>query len=326
MSIDPVDAALAEIYKKYGSDAIIDMSGPIKDIDVIPSGNIQLDLALGVGGYARGRIVEVYGPESSGKTTLTLHAAAEAQKMGLKVLFIDAEHALDPAYAEAIGVDVEKLLINQPDDGEQGLDIALELIKSGGIGLVIIDSVAALTPRAEIAGDIGDSHVGLQARMMSQTLRMMNGAAKKTNTTVYFINQLREKIGVMFGSPETTTGGKSLKFYASQRLDIRRKDPIKSGAEIIGNQTKIKVIKNKVAPPFREALVEIYYGEGVSAESSLIDLGVEYGIIKKSGAWYTDWNGEQLGQGKPNTRLALKAQPEMVDELYDLVATKINEE
>ena len=320
-----LDEAFSNISKKYGEGAIMRLGDRDSlDLDVIPSGNISLDLALGVGGYPRGRIVECYGPESSGKTTLALHAAAEAQKQGETVAFIDAEHALDPTYAAAIGVDTNELLIAQPSSGEEALEIAKELIKSGDVALIVVDSVAALTPQAELAGDIGDSHVGLQARLMSQALRIMTGAAERTGTTVFFINQIREKIGVMFGSPETTPGGRGLKFYSSIRLDIRRKDQIKDGVEIVGNKTKIKVVKNKVAPPFRIADVDIMYGEGMSREGSLLTLGVDFDILKKSGAWYYDHNGEQIGQGFEKSKQALKDDPALAAEIYALIVEKVH--
>lgn len=315
-----LDATIKEINKKHGDGALMRLGDrDTPEMPVIPSGNITLDLALGVGGFPRGRIVEAYGPESSGKTTVALHACAAAQKQGLKVAFIDAEHALDPTYAGNIGVDLDELLISQPDSGEQALDIAVQLTRSGEVGLIIIDSVAALTPQAELAGDIGDSHVGLQARMMSQALRVLTAVAEKTGTTLFFINQLREKIGVMFGSPETTPGGRALKFYSSVRLDIRRTGSLKNGVEIVGNETRIKVVKNKVAPPFRVAELDIMYGEGMSQEGSILDLGVEYEVLKKSGAWYYDHNGEQLGQGRDKAKSALKDNEALRDELYKLV-------
>jgi recombination protein RecA len=312
--------ALEAIEKKHGKEAVSKMSDrPSMGVELVPSGNIQLDVALG-GGYPKGRIVEIYGPESSGKTTMALHAVAEAQKAGGKCLFIDAEHALDPVYAEAIGVDVDELFISQPESGEDALDIALEMIRSEEIAIIVVDSVAALTPRAEIAGDIGDSHVGLQARMMSQAMRKMRGIADETGTIVIFINQLREKIGVMFGSPETTPGGRALKFYASVRLDIRRIGAIKQGVEIVGNQTKVKVVKNKIAPPFKIAEFDIMYGEGASQAGSVLDLAVEEGLIKKSGAWYADaTTGEKVGQGREAGKLYLQANPEYEQALYDQI-------
>jgi recombination protein RecA len=283
-------------------------------IEVIPTGSIALDLALGIGGLPRGRIVEIYGPESSGKTTLALHAIANVQAAGGLAAFIDAEHALDPEYASKLGIDLDSLYVSQPDTGEQALEICDTLVRSGAIDLVVIDSVAALVPRAEIEGEMGDSHVGLQARLMSQALRKMAGALSNTNTTCIFINQLREKIGVMFGSPETTTGGKALKFYSSVRLDVRRIETLKGGTEAVGNRTRVKVVKNKVAPPFKQAEFDILYGEGISREGSLIDIGVDAGIVRKSGAWYT-YEGDQLGQGKENARTFLKDNPDLANEI-----------
>lgn len=290
-------------------------------LDVIPTSSLALDIALGVGGLPRGRVIEIYGPESSGKTTLSLHAVANVQKAGGIVAFIDAEHALDPIYAKNLGVDIENLLISQPDTGEQALEIADTLIRSGAVDLVVVDSVAALVPRAEIEGEMGDSHMGLQARLMSQALRKITGGLNQTGTTIIFINQLRDKIGVMFGSPETTTGGKALKFYASVRLDIRRIEALKDGVNVIGNRTRVKVVKNKVAPPFRQAEFDIIYGEGISYEGNLIDLGVEYGFVKKAGAWYT-YEGDQLGQGKEKARLFLKDNPELAKEIETKVLEK----
>ena len=283
-------------------------------IDVIPTGSIALDIALGIGGLPRGRVVEIYGPESSGKTTVALHAIANCQALGGLAAFIDAEHALDPDYAQRLGVDLDNLYVSQPDTGEQALEIADTLVRSGAIDLIVVDSVAALTPRAEIEGEMGDSHVGLQARLMSQALRKMTGALSTTGTTAIFINQLREKIGVMFGSPETTTGGKALKFYSSVRLDVRRIETLKGGTEAVGNRTRIKVVKNKVAPPFKQAEFDILYGEGISREGSLIDIGVDTGLVRKSGAWYT-YEGDQLGQGKENSRTFLKDNPDLANEL-----------
>lgn len=302
-----LSAALAQIEKQFGRGAIMslgdDKSAP--DIDVISTGSLGLDIALGIGGLPRGRVVEIYGPESSGKTTLTLQTIAACQRAGGTAAFVDAEHALDPIYAEKLGVDIKKLLISQPDTGEQGLEITDMLVRSGAVDMVVVDSVAALTPRAEIEGDMGDSHMGLQARLMSQALRKLTANIKKSNTLVVFINQIRMKIGVMFGNPETTTGGNALKFYASVRLDIRRTGAIKKGEEILGNETRVKVVKNKVAPPFRQAEFEIIYGEGISLESELIELGVAQGLIDKSGAWYT-YQGTRIGQGKDNVRDYLK--------------------
>jgi recombination protein RecA len=291
-------------------------------IQVIPTGSIALDVALGIGGLPRGRIIEIYGPESSGKTTVALHAVASAQAAGGIAAFIDAEHALDPDYAAKLGVDTDNLLVSQPDTGEQALEIADLLVRSGALDIIVIDSVAALVPRAEIEGEMGDSHVGLQARLMSQALRKMTGALSNSHTTAIFINQLREKIGVMFGSPETTTGGKALKFYASVRLDVRRIETLKDGAEAVGNRTRVKVVKNKVAPPFRTAEFDIVYGGGISREGSLIDMGVEHGIVRKSGAWYT-YDGDQLGQGKENARNFLRDNPDLADEIEKRIKEKL---
>jgi len=300
-----LDSALAHIERQFGKGSIMRLGSDERaPVEVIPTGSIALDAALGIGGLPRGRIIEIYGPESSGKTTLTLHAIANVQRAGGIAAFIDAEHALDPEYAKKLGVDIDQLLVSQPDTGEQALEIADMLIRSGAIDLVVIDSVAALVPEAEIKGEMGDSHVGLQARLMSQALRKLTGGLNQTKTTAIFINQLREKIGVFFGSPETTAGGKALKFYASVRLDIRRIETLKDGAEAVGNRTRVKVVKNKMAPPFKQAEFDILYGVGISREGSLIDFGVEHGIIKKSGSWYT-YDGDQLGQGKENARTFL---------------------
>ncbi len=309
-------AALAQIEKNFGKGAIMKMDGSHKDdnLEVISTGSLGLDLALGVGGLPRGRIVEIFGPESSGKTTLCLEAVAQCQKNGGTCAFIDAENAFDPIYARKLGVNVEELLVSQPDTGEQALEICDMLVRSGGVDMVVIDSVAALVPRAEIEGEMGDSHVGLQARLMSQALRKLTGHIKKTNTLVVFINQIRMKIGVMFGSPETTTGGNALKFYASVRLDSRRTGQIKKGDDILGNETRVKVIKNKVAPPFRQAEFDILYGEGVSWEGELIDLGVKFNIVEKAGAWYS-YNGAKIGQGKDNVRVWLKENAEIAHEI-----------
>ena len=297
-----LDSALAQIDRQFGKGSVMRLGSDERaPVEIIPTGSIALDVALGVGGLPRGRIIEIYGPESSGKTTLTLHAIANVQKAGGIAAFIDAEHALDPDYAQKLGVDIDQLLVSQPDTGEQALEIADMLIRSGAIDLVVIDSVAALVPKAEIEGEMGDSHVGLQARLMSQALRKLTGGLNQTKTTAIFINQLREKIGVFFGSPETTAGGKALKFYASVRLDIRRIETLKDGTDAVGNRTRVKVVKNKMAPPFKQAEFDILYGTGISREGSLIDFGVEHGIVKKSGAWYT-YDGEQLGQGKENAR------------------------
>ena len=310
-----LDSALAQIERQFGKGSVMRLGQEDRPaMEVIPSGSIALDIALGIGGFPRGRIIEVYGPESSGKTTVALHAIANAQRKGDICAFIDAEHALDPEYAKKLGVDIDALLVSQPDTGEQALEIADMLIRSGAIGLIVIDSVAALVPRAEIEGEMGDSHVGLQARLMSQALRKITGALSNSNTTAIFINQLREKIGVMFGSPETTTGGKALKFYASVRLDVRRIEALKDGTDVVGNRTRVKVVKNKVAPPFKQAEFDILYGEGISREGSLIDMGVEHGIIRKAGAWYT-YNGDQLGQGKENARAFLKDNPDLANEI-----------
>ena len=309
-------AALAQIEKQFGKGSIMKMDGSHQDenLEVISTGSLGLDLALGVGGLPRGRIVEIFGPESSGKTTLCLETIAQCQKNGGVCAFIDAENAFDPIYARKLGVKVEELMVSQPDTGEQALEICDMLVRSGGVDMVVIDSVAALVPKAEIEGDMGDSHVGLQARLMSQALRKLTGHIKKTNTLVVFINQIRMKIGVMFGSPETTTGGNALKFYTSVRLDIRRTGQIKKGDDVIGNETKVKVIKNKVAPPFRQAEFDILYGEGVSWEGELIDLGLKYDIVEKSGTWYS-YNGKQIGQGKENVRVWLKENPDVANEI-----------
>ena len=317
-----LSAALSQIEKQFGKGSVMRMgdTGASRDIEVIPTGSLTLDIALGCGGLPRGRIVEIYGPESSGKTTMTLEVIAQAQKLGGVAAFIDAEHALDPSYADKIGVNLEDLLVSQPDTGEQALEIADMLVRSGGVDIVVVDSVAALTPKAEIEGEMGDTHVGLQARLMSQALRKLTANIKRSNTLVVFINQIRMKIGVMFGSPETTTGGNALKFYASVRLDIRRMGSIKSGDEVIGNETKVKVVKNKVAPPFRNAEFEIIYGEGVSREGELVDLGVSYELVQKSGSWYS-YAGERIGQGKDNVRTFLKEHPDIAD----LLEAKIRE-
>jgi recombination protein RecA len=310
-----LDAALAQIERQFGKGSIMRLGEEGRmPIEVIPTGSIALDIALGIGGLPRGRIVEIYGPESSGKTTLALHAIASVQAAGGLAAFIDAEHALDPDYASRLGIDLDSLYVSQPDTGEQALEICDTLVRSGAIDLIVIDSVAALVPRAEIEGEMGDSHVGLQARLMSQALRKMAGALSNTNTTCIFINQLREKIGVMFGSPETTTGGKALKFYSSVRLDVRRIETLKGGTEAVGNRTRVKVVKNKVAPPFKQAEFDILYGEGISREGSLIDIGVDAGIVRKSGAWYT-YDGDQLGQGKENARTFLKDNPDLANDI-----------
>jgi recombination protein RecA len=311
-----LSAALSQIEKQFGKGAVMRMGDvtAISDADVVSTGSLGLDVALGIGGLPRGRVVEIYGPESSGKTTLTLQVIAEAQKAGGTAAFVDAEHALDPAYAAKLGVDVDELLVSQPDTGEQALEITDMLVRSGSIDVVVVDSVAALTPKAEIEGDMGDSHMGLQARLMSQALRKLTGNIKRSNTMVIFINQIRMKIGVMFGSPETTTGGNALKFYASVRLDIRRIGAIKKGDEIIGNETRVKVVKNKMAPPFRQAEFQILYGAGISREGEIIDLGVKHGFVEKSGAWYS-YNGDRIGQGKENVREFLKQNPDIAAEI-----------
>jgi recombination protein RecA len=309
-------AALGQIERQFGKGSVMRLgdSGPAKDIEVISTGSLNLDLALGVGGLPKGRIIEIFGPESSGKTTLTLQAIAECQKAGGTAAFVDAEHALDPAYAAKLGVNVDDLLVSQPDTGEQALEITDLLVRSGAVDIVVVDSVAALTPKAEIEGEMGDTHVGLQARLMSQALRKLTGNIKRSNTVVVFINQIRMKIGVMFGSPETTPGGTALKFYASVRLDIRRIGSIKRGEEVIGNQTKVKVVKNKVAPPFRVAEFEIIYEKGISREGEIIDLGIKHNIVQKSGAWYS-YNGDRIGQGRDNSRDFLVAHPAMATEI-----------
>ena len=310
---------IADIEKQFGKGAIMKLGEQEKvSVEVSKSGSLALDIALGVGGYPKGRIIEIYGPESSGKTTFALHAIAEVQKEGGRAAFIDAEHSLDPVYAEALGVDIDELLLSQPDTGEQALEICDTLVKSEAVNIVVIDSVAALVPQAEIDGEMGDTHVGLQARLMSQALRKLSGTINKTNTIVIFINQLREKVGVMFGNPETTPGGKALKYYSSVRLDIRRGEQIKQGSDVVGNSTKIKVVKNKVAPPFKTAVVDIMYGEGISHEGELIDLAVEADIIEKSGAWYA-YNGNKIGQGKENSKLFLKNNPNIMMEIEDKV-------
>jgi recombination protein RecA len=318
-----LESALAQIDRQFGKGSVMRLGSDERaPVEVIPTGSIALDVALGVGGLPRGRIIEIYGPESSGKTTLTLHAIANVQKAGGIAAFVDAEHALDPDYAKKLGVDIDELLVSQPDTGEQALEIADMLIRSGAIDLVVIDSVAALVPRAEIEGEMGDSHVGLQARLMSQALRKLTGGLNQTRTTAIFINQLREKIGVFFGSPETTAGGKALKFYASVRLDIRRIETLKDGSDAVGNRTRVKVVKNKMAPPFKQAEFDILYGVGISREGSLIDFGVEHAIVKKSGAWYT-YEGEQLGQGKENARNFLLKNPDVAAEIEGKIKTKL---
>src|SRR6201989_3115083 len=318
-----LDMALAQIDKQFGKGSVMRLGdSPEVAMKVIPTGSIALDIALGIGGLPPCLVVEVYGPEASGKTTVALHAVANAQAAGGIAAFIDAEHPLDPEYARAIGVDTDALLVSQPDTGEQALEIADMLIRSGALDVIVIDSVAALVPRAEIEGEMGDSHVGLQARLMSQALRKITGVLNNTNTTAIFINQLREKIGVMFGSPETTTGGKALKFYASVRLDVRRIETLKDGTDAVGNRTRVKVVKNKVSPPFKQAEFDILYGKGISREGSLIDVGVEQGIVRKSGAWYT-YDGEQLGQGKENARNFMMENPDVANEIEKKIKEKL---
>jgi recombination protein RecA len=318
-----LETALAQIDRQFGKGSVMRLGSDDRaPVEVIPTGSIALDVALGIGGLPRGRVVEIYGPESSGKTTLTLHAIANAQKAGGIAAFIDAEHALDPEYAKKLGVDIDAMLVSQPDTGEQALEIADMLIRSGSIDLIVIDSVAALVPKAEIEGEMGDSHVGLQARLMSQALRKLTGGLNQTNTTMIFINQLREKIGVFFGSPETTAGGKALKFYASVRLDIRRIETLKDGTDAVGNRTRVKVVKNKMAPPFKQAEFDILYGVGISREGSLIDFGVDHGIVKKSGAWYT-YEGDQLGQGKEKARDYLLKNKDVANEIEQKILKKL---
>ena len=320
-----LQAAMAKIEKDFGKGSIMKLGDEkIENVEVIPTGSIALNAALGVGGYPKGRIIEIYGPESSGKTTLAIHAIAECQKAGGIAAFIDAEHAFDRFYAEKLGVDIDNLWISQPDNGEQALEIADQLIRSSAIDILVVDSVAALTPKKEIEGDMGDNNVGLQARLMSQALRKLTSTISKTNTTCIFINQLREKIGVMFGNPETTTGGNALKFYASVRLDIRRVRAIKDGDQVIGNMTRVKVVKNKVAPPFRKAEFEIMFGEGISKVGEILDLGVEYGIIQKSGSWFS-YNGSRLAQGRDASKALLRDNPELCDELEAQIMEKLND-
>lgn len=318
-----LEAALAQIDKQFGKGSVMRLGDQTQaPVEVIPTGSVAMDVALGIGGLPRGRVVEIYGPESSGKTTLALHAVANAQRSGGIAAFIDAEHALDPVYARQLGVDTDALLVSQPDTGEQALEIMDMLVSSGTLDIVVIDSVAALTPRAEIEGEMGDSHVGLQARLMSQALRKVTGRLHQTKTTAIFINQLREKIGVFFGSPETTTGGKALKFYASVRIDVRRIETLKEAGNPVGNRTRVKIVKNKMAPPFKQAEFDILYGVGISREGGLIDMGVEEGIVKKSGAWFT-YDGDQLGQGKENARRFLKDNPDLANEIEERILTKL---
>ena len=320
---DALTEALLQIEKQYGKGAIMKLGETANQkVDIIPTGCLTLDLALGIGGVPRGRVIEIYGPESSGKTTVSLHIIAEAQKMGGTAAFIDAEHALDPSYAEKLGVVLKDLYISQPDNGEQALNICDMLVRSGGVDVVVVDSVAALTPKAEIDGEMGDSHVGLQARMMSQALRKLTSAINKSNTTVIFINQLRDKIGVIYGSPETTAGGKALKFYASVRLDVRKGEAIKDGANVIGNKTKIKVVKNKLAPPFKVAEFDIIYGKGISKTGCIVDLALQFGIIKKSGSWFA-YNDEKIGQGKENTKSYLESNKDIYKEIEEKIKASV---
>jgi len=321
-----LSAALGQIEKQFGKGAIMRMGdvSASRDIEAISTGSLGLDIALGIGGLPRGRVIEIYGPESSGKTTLTLQVIAEAQKLGGTAAFVDAEHALDPGYAEKLGVNVDELLVSQPDTGEQALEITDMLVRSGSVDIVVVDSVAALTPKAEIEGDMGDSHMGLQARLMSQALRKLTGNIQRSNTMVIFINQIRMKIGVMFGNPETTTGGNALKFYASVRLDIRRIGAIKKGDEILGNETRVKVVKNKMAPPFKKAEFQILYGEGISREAELIDLGVQHGFVEKSGAWYS-YGSDRIGQGKDKVREFLKQNPDIANDIEAKLRGKLLE-
>ena len=318
-----LDAALAQIEKQYGKGSVMKLGDQSANmgIDVVPTGSLSLDLALGLGGMPRGRIIEIYGPESSGKTTVALHVVAEVQKMGGMAGLIDAEHAPDPTYAAHIGVDIDNLYISQPDNGEQALEITETMVRSGAVDVIIVDSVAALVPKAEIDGEMGDSHVGLHARLMSQALRKLTGIISKSNCVVIFINQLREKVGVMFGNPETTTGGRALKFYASVRLDVRRIETLKGGGEVVGNRTRVKVVKNKVAPPFKEAEFDIMFGKGISKEGDILDLAVLHDIINKAGAWYS-YNGEKIGQGRENTKLYLANNPEVMEEIEQQVRNK----
>jgi recombination protein RecA len=319
-----LDMALRQIEKQFGKGSIMKLGEQeLQKIETIPSGSLALDVALGIGGYPRGRVIEIYGPESSGKTTVALHAIAEAQKLGGQAAFIDAEHALDPIYAKALGVNTDELLLSQPDTGEQALEIAEALVRSGAVDIIVVDSVAALVPKAEIEGEMGDSHVGLQARLMSQALRKLSGAINKSQTTAIFINQIREKVGVLFGNPETTPGGRALKFYSSVRLEVRRAEQLKQGNEVVGNKSKVKVVKNKVAPPFKQAEVDIMYGEGISKEGEILDIGAELDIIDKSGAWYA-YNGERLGQGRENAKQFLRENPDMLEEIEAAIRKHYN--
>jgi recombination protein RecA len=319
-----LDAALAQIEKQYGKGSIMKLGDNSNhmNIEVVPTGSLSLDIALGLGGMPKGRIIEIYGPESSGKTTVALHVVAEVQKLGGIAGFIDAEHALDPVYAKNIGVDIDNLYISQPDNGEQALEITETMVRSGAVDVIIVDSVAALVPKAEIDGDMGDSHVGLHARLMSQALRKLTAVISKTNCVVIFINQLREKVGVMFGNPETTTGGRALKFYSSVRLDVRRIETLKLGGEVVGNRTRVKVVKNKIAPPFKEAEFDIMFGKGISREGDILDLAVLHDIVNKSGAWYS-YKGEKIGQGRENTKIYLQEHPEVCKEIEQLVRNKV---
>ena len=319
-----LDAALSQIEKQFGKGSVMRLgSSTITAVDAIPTGSLALDLALGVGGMPRGRVVEIYGPESSGKTTVALHIVAQAQKMGGTAAFIDAEHALDPVYARNLGVDIDELLISQPDTGEQALDISEALVRSGAVDVIVVDSVAALVPRQELEGDMGDAHVGLQARLMSQALRKLTGAVAKSNTCFIFINQIREKVGIMFGNPETTSGGRALKFYASVRIEVRRGDTIKIGTEPVGSRTKVKVVKNKVAPPFKQAEFDIMYGRGISASGNILDIGVEMKIVEKSGAWFS-YKGERIGQGRENAKEYLETNPEVMAEIESRIRAKVS--
>ena len=322
--VQALDDAIKQIEKKYGKGSVMKLGDRAAvSVDVIPTGSLTLDLALGIGGYPKGRIIEIYGPESSGKTTLTLHAIAECQKQGGRAAFIDAEHAIDPVYAQNLGVNIDELILSQPDSGEQGLEIAETLVRSGAIDLVVVDSVAALVPQVELDGEMGDSQMGLQARLMSKALRKIAAELNKSECTIIFINQLREKIGIMFGNPETTTGGRALKFYSSGRLDIRKSEAIKNGSDIIGNKVNVKVVKNKVAPPFKVAAIEIMYGEGISFVGELVDLCVDYEVIQKSGAWFS-YKGDKIGQGREAVKAYLKANKDVQDEIYGLLKEKLN--
>lgn len=321
-----LDEAIKQIEKQFGKGSIMRLGDRADlSVDVIPTGSLTLDLALGIGGYPKGRIIEIYGPESSGKTTLALHAIAEVQKQGGRAAFIDAEHAIDPVYARNLGVDIDQLILSQPDSGEQGLEITETLVRSGAIDLIIVDSVAALVPQVELDGEMGDSQMGLQARLMSKALRKLSGCLNKSECTIIFINQLREKIGVMFGNPETTTGGRALKFYSTIRIEIRRSEAIKNGTEIIGNKTNIKVVKNKVAPPFKSTSVDIIYGVGISKDGEILDLATDMDIVEKSGAWYS-YKGEKIGQGRENSKNYLKSHPEVMEELVGLIKEKVTEQ